>query len=309
MIDPYQTKKVIVIGAGLMGCGIAQVFAGKKIQTVICDPTTEARNSAFDKIKNNLALLGQDESALGYLSVAANFSEVAEDADYVIEAVPEKLAIKQAIFSALVECTPKHCILASNTSVIPIREIAKGLEHCDRIIGTHWWNPPYLVPLVEVVQSDNSSEHIVEQMIDFLSWVGKKPIHVKKDITGFVANRMQHALWREAIALINDGVCDAETVDMAVKNSFGMRLPVLGPIENADLVGLDLTQDIHQVVLADLCNDKEPAGILQDKIDAGHLGMKAGQGFKHYTPEQSMKIKQNMIEHLLKANQPQTHKV
>ncbi len=302
MTDSYQTQKVVVVGAGLMGCGIAQVFASKQMQTIICDPIDAARDKAFDNIRANLTLLGQDDSVFNYISLAADFHDVVGDADYVIEAVPEKLALKQAIFAELVNCTSKDCILASNTSVIPIRDIAKGLEHCDRIIGTHWWNPPYLVPLVEVVQSDNSALKYVEQMISLLEWIGKKPIHVKKDITGFVANRMQHALWREAIALVNDGVCDADTVDMAVKNSFGMRLPVLGPIENADLVGLDLTQDIHNVVLADICSDTSPATILQDKINSGHLGMKTGSGFKQYTSEQAENIKRDMIEHLLAAN-------
>jgi len=269
MTNNYQTKRLIVIGAGLMGCGIAQVFASKQIRTVICDPIESARSTALDKIKDNLDLLGQDYRALEYLSIAAEFRDEVGDADFVIEAVPEKLS----------------------------------LETCDRIIGTHWWNPPYLMPLVEVVQSDNSSVKYVEQMMALLRWVGKEAIHVKKDITGFVANRMQHALWREAIALVNDGVCDAETVDMAVKNSFGMRMPVLGPIENADLVGLDLTQDIHNVVLADICAETVPARILQDKISAGHLGMKTGKGFKDYTPEKAAQIKRNMIEHLLNARE------
>ena len=249
-------------------------------------------------------MLGQDYRCLDFISLAADFSDAAADADFVIEAVLEKLELKQSIFAELVACTPSHCILASNTSVIPIRNIAEGLESCDRIIGAHWWNPPYLMPLVEVIQSDNSALKYVEQMIELLEWVGKKPIHVKKDITGFVANRMQHALWREAIALINDGVCDAETVDIAVKNSFGMRLPALGPIENADLVGLDLTQDIHNVVLADICRDTRPAKIIQDKIDVGDLGMKTGRGLKEYTPEQAADIKQKMIEHLLQATKP-----
>lgn len=290
-----------------MGCGIAQVFASNRIATVICDPIQAARDSALNKISSNLDLLGQDHSALDFISLAEDFSEVASDADFVIEAVLEKLELKQSIFAELVACTPSHCILASNTSVIPIGNIAQGLENCDRIVGTHWWNPPYLVPLVEVVQSDYSALKYVEQMIELLEWIGKKPIHVKKDITGFVANRMQHALWREAIALVNDGVCDAETVDIAVKNSFGMRLPVLGPIENADLVGLDLTQDIHNVVLADICRDIEPAKIIQEKIDAGNLGMKTGKGFKEYTPEKAAEIKQNMIDHLLKATQSSRH--
>lgn len=303
MTNPYASKKVVIVGAGLMGCGIAQVFAGKNIHTVICDPIEDARATALDKIRSNLDMQHLDHSRLEFVRVAADLAVEVSDADFVIEAAPEKLALKQSIFKLLVASAAPHCILASNTSVIPIRDIAQGLEHADRIIGTHWWNPPYLVPLVEVVQSDLSAEANVLAMIELLNYVGKKAIHVKKDVTGFVANRMQHALWREAIALIDEGVCDPETIDIAVKNSFGLRLPVLGPIENADLVGLDLTQDIHNVVLADLNADSEPANILKSKVASGQLGMKTGSGFRNWTPEQADGVRKNLIEYLLKVTE------
>jgi 3-hydroxybutyryl-CoA dehydrogenase len=297
--NDYASKKIVVIGSGLMGCGIAQVFATHNIQSVICDPIDDSRNTALDRIRMNLQMQGIDDGPLAYVRVAADFMDEVGDADFVIEAAPEKLPLKQEIFASLVATTAPHCILASNTSVIPIRDIAEGLEHADRIIGCHWWNPPYLLPLVEVVQSDASSLSSIETMIDLLNYVGKKPIHVKKDVTGFVANRMQHALWREAIALINDGICDAETIDVAVKNSFGLRLAVLGPIENADLVGLELTQDIHNVIFPELNADSEPANILKEKIAKGELGMKTGQGLRSWTPEQAGQVRKDLIEYLL----------
>ena len=157
--------------------------------------------------------------------------------------------------------------------------------------------------MVEVVESDRSSEACVLAMIELLNYVGKKPIHVKKDVTGFVANRMQHALWREAIALIDEGVCDPETIDIAVKNSFGLRLPVLGPIENADLVGLDLTQDIHNVVLADINADPTPAKVLSDKVTTGELGMKTGKGFRNWSPEQADAVRKNLTDYLLQVTE------
>jgi 3-hydroxybutyryl-CoA dehydrogenase len=297
--NDYESRKIVVIGSGLMGCGIAQVFATHNIQTVICDPIDDSRNSALDRIRTNLQMQGIDDAQLALIRTAVDFRDEVGDADFVIEAAPEKLSLKQEIFASLVALAAPHCILASNTSVIPIRDIANGLEHADRIIGCHWWNPPYLLPLVEVVQSDASSLSSIETMIDLLNFVGKKPIHVKKDVTGFVANRMQHALWREAIALINDGICDAETIDVAVKNSFGLRLAVLGPIENADLVGLELTQDIHNVIFPELNADSKPANILQEKIAKGELGMKTGQGFRSWTPEQAGKVRKDLIEYLL----------
>ena len=303
MTNAYDSKKIVVIGSGLMGCGIAQVFASRNIQTVICDPIDASRNSALDRIRTNLQMQGLDDAPLAFVRVTEDFVEEVGDADFVIEAAPEKLPLKQEIFASLVASAAQHCILASNTSVIPIRDIAKGLEHADRIIGCHWWNPPYLLPLVEVVQSDRSSLASVEAMIDLLNFIGKKAIHVKKDVTGFVANRMQHALWREAIALINDGICDAETIDIAVKNSFGLRLAVLGPIENADLVGLELTQDIHKVIFPELNADSEPSSILQEKIAKGELGMKTGQGLRSWTPEQATQVRQDLISYLLQATQ------
>jgi len=301
--NDYESKKIVIIGSGLMGCGIAQVFASRNIQTVICDPIDESRNSAIDKIRTNLQMQGIDDAPLAFVQVTADFNEEVGDADFVIEAAPEKLPLKQQIFADLVSSAAPHCILASNTSVIPIRDIAAGLDHADRIIGCHWWNPPYLLPLVEVVQSDRSSLASVDAMIDLLNFIGKKAIHVRKDVTGFVANRMQHALWREAIALINDGICDAETIDVAVKNSFGLRLAVLGPIENADLVGLELTQDIHKVIFPELNADSEPASILQEKIAKGELGMATGQGLRSWTPEQATKVRQDLISYLLQETQ------
>ncbi len=299
MTNPYISSKVVIVGAGLMGCGIAQVFAVKGIKTVICDPVQAARDTAIEKIKSNLKLQGLSNNCLRYISIAEDLAEEVSRADFVIEAAPEKLELKQKIFALLVDAAAPHCIIASNTSVIPIRDIAQGLDHGDRIIGTHWWNPPYLIPLVEVVQSDRSSLASVTAMIDLLNYVGKKPIHVKKDVTGFVANRMQHALWREAIALINDGICDAETIDIAVKNSFGLRLPVLGPIENADLVGLELTQNIHDVILSELNADKTPANILEQKINAGDLGVNSGKGLRDWTPEKVDSLRKNLTDYLL----------
>jgi 3-hydroxybutyryl-CoA dehydrogenase len=294
-----NTKTIAVIGAGLMGAGIAQVFAVKGFRTKVYDPMVESLDTLHERISQNLALMQAPLDCLKNITACEILKDAVADADFIFEAAPEKLAIKRSIFSDLLPLVKDDAILASNTSVIPIRDIGEGLEHGGRLVGTHWWNPPYLIPLVEVVQSEKTSLESVEKTIELLEVAGKKPIHVKKDVTGFVANRMQHALWREAIALINDGVCDAETIDIAVKNSFGLRLPVLGPIENADLVGLDLTQDIHNVVLADLNKDTVPAEILSDKIAKGELGMKTNKGLRSWTPEQAENVKKNLIQYLL----------
>jgi len=296
-------KKIAVIGAGFMGAGIAQVFASKGLITKVYDPVAASLDTLHQRVANNLDLMQISPAYLDNIIACKSMSEAVNDADIVFEAAPEKLELKRSIFSELLPLVKPEAILASNTSVIPIGDIGEGLEHGGRLIGTHWWNPPYLIPLVEVIQSSRSSIEAIDKTIALLNDVGKQPIHVKKDVTGFVANRMQHALWREAIALVNEGVCDAQTVDIAVKNSFGMRLPVLGPIENADLVGLDLTQDIHNVVLADLNKDTTPANILDEKITKGELGMKTNKGLREWTPEQADALQKNLIQYLLKVTE------
>jgi 3-hydroxybutyryl-CoA dehydrogenase len=295
----FQSSKVTIIGAGLMGCGIAQVFAVKNLQVIIYDPMPEARATAKDKIAANLSSLKLSHESLEFIQVTGDMQSAISSADFIIEAAPEKLAIKQKIFAEILPFVEPNTIVASNTSVIPIVDIFSGLDYQNQVVGTHWWNPPYLVPLVEVVQSEQSSEHAIATMMELLAYVGKTPVHIKKDVPGFVGNRMQHALWREAIALINDGVCSPEGIDQVVKNSFGLRLPVLGPIENADLVGLDLTLDIHNVILPSINNQQSPADVLKQKVADGKLGMKSGEGFIQWSSEQAQRVRDDLSQYLL----------
>src|SRR5712675_2606704 len=244
------TARIAVVGAGLMGHGIAQVFA----------------------------LAGYD-----------------------VEAVLEDLALKQKLFVEIEPHVRPDTILASNTSVIPITRIMQGLRDRSRALGTHWWNPPYLVPLVEVIGTQWTSQQAIDSTIALHKAAGKMPVHVKKDVPGFVGNRLQHALWREAIALVENGICDAETVDTVVKASFGRRLAVLGPLENADLVGTDLTLAIHQTVLPAIDARPGPSPYLEKLVAQGRLGMKKGQGFRTWTPEQQAELRARMLRHLKAA--------
>ena len=185
--------------------------------------------------------------------------EAVREADYVVEAVLEDLPLKQKLFGEIELHVRPDTILASNTSVIPITQIMGGLKQRERALGTHWWNPPYLVPLVEVIGTEWTTPGRDRLDDRPARDAGKTPVHVKKDVPGFVGNRLQHALWRECIALVQDGICDAETVDTVIKASFGRRLAVLGPLENADLVGTDLTLAIHNTVLPDI--DRTPGAL------------------------------------------------
>ena len=163
----------------------------------------------------------------------------------------------------------------------------------------HFYQPPFLVPLVELVRTDVTDLQKVNSVFDLLRAVGKVPVHVLKDVPGFIANRMQHALWREAFAMIDAGVCDAETVDIAVSNSFGMRLPVLGPAANADMVGLDLSLAIQDYVLPHLDVSTRASSTMRRHVEAGELGFKTGSGFMEWTPEAIAATRKKLTTHLL----------
>lgn len=295
-----------IVGAGLMGHGMAQVFALAGHRVKVYDPVAESLASLHERIRNNLADLDADVAAADRVTDHDTLEAAVGDAKVVFEAAPEKVALKQSIFADLERLAPRDAILASNTSVIQIGLIAEKLSSCDRVIGTHWWNPPHLVPLVEVVQAEGSDAGVIEQMMALLRAVGKTPVHVKKDVPGFVGNRLQHALWREAIALVQDGICDAETVDIVIKSSFGRRLAVLGPLENADLVGTDLTLDIHENVLPHIDRTPGPLPYLKELVKSGRLGMKTGEGFRCWTEEEAQNLRRRVIDYLKNFDRAQS---
>lgn len=284
---------VAVIGAGLMGHGIAQIFAAKGYEVSLTDLNEDILAKALQSIRANLTLLADHgigkveevEGAVGRVRTTVNVEEAADGAGFVIEAVAEKLDLKQELFRKLDALCHQEAILATNTSVISITEIAAKAAGRGRIVGTHFWNPPYLIPLVEVVPGTDTSPNVVDATYDILASVGKHPVKVKRDVPGFVGNRLQHALWREAIAIVDLGIADAATVDEVIKNSFGLRLPVLAPLETADMVGLDLTLQIHDYILQHINRSTEPAAILREKVRKGDLGFKTGKGFQEWSDE------------------------
>lgn len=296
-------EHIAVIGAGLMGHGIAQVFAMAGHTVTVTDPSADALASLRERIGRNLAQLGQDPRCTDRVLPVASQHECVAVADVVFEAGPEDLAWKQHLFTQLEQQAPAHALLASNTSVIPITQIMQGVVSAHRALGTHWWNPPYLVPLVEVIKTPRTGATEAQHMSDLLAAAGKTPALVEKDVPGFIGNRLQHALWREAIALVEQGVCDAATVDTVVKASFGRRLPVLGPLENADLVGIELTLAIHDTVLPAIDRRPGPSPYLRRLIDAGRLGMKSGEGFQRWSPERQAALRERVFKHLVAMDQ------
>jgi 3-hydroxybutyryl-CoA dehydrogenase len=296
-------SRIAVLGAGLMGHGIAQVFALAGHDVTVYDLLPASLESLHARIGANLIDLGLDTACVARVSGTGNLAEAVVTADVIIEAALEDLAVKQTLFAEVEKTAPRSAILASNTSVMPITDIMSRLTHKDRALGTHWWNPPFLVPLVEVIPTEWTSSEATAQVMTLLESVGKTPVHVKRDVPGFIGNRLQHALWREAISLVEHGICSAEDVDTVVKASFGRRLGVLGPLENADLVGTDLTLAIHRTVLPALESRPGPSPLLEQLVKEGKLGMKSGVGFKSWTATQQAELRGQVFKALKVAQE------
>lgn len=295
-------KPVTILGAGLMGHGIAQVFARAGHPVVLTDPDATVLGSAVARVERNLLDEGVDAApVVARIRVEPSLEAAVARAELVIEAAPERLELKRLLFARAALAAPAHAILASNTSVIPITRIGEGLapQVRRRLVGTHWWNPPHLIPLVEVVRTEHTADAVFDATFDWLAAVGKRPVKVLRDVPGFIGNRLQHALWREAIGLVEDGVCDAEAIDLVVKHSFGLRMPVLGPMENADLVGLELTRAVHQLLFPALRADTTASPLLDRLIAEGHLGMQTGQGLRAWTPQEAEAVHRQLAAHLI----------
>jgi 3-hydroxybutyryl-CoA dehydrogenase len=293
--------RIAVIGAGLMGHGIAQVFALAGHDVTIYDAVQASLDTVKARIGANLRDVGDDEAAAGRVWPCAVLSDAVRDVEFVVEAVSENLPLKQKLFAEIEIYARPQAILASNTSVIPITSIMQGLRDRSRALGTHWWNPPYLVPLVEVIGTEWTSPQAIEWTMALHAAAGKQPAHVKKDVPGFIGNRLQHALWREAISLVERGICDAETVDTVIKAAFGRRLAMLGPLENADLVGTDLTLAIHKTVLPDIDSRPGPSPYLEKLVAEGKLGFKSGEGFRKWSAEEQAALRAKVVQHLKQA--------
>ncbi len=293
-----QKQRIGVIGGGLMGHGIAYLLAAAGHAVGVFEPNAELRASMPRRLAAILDLLSDDAALLKRISAHEQMALAVQGATFVFEAAPEKLPLKQKIFAELESMVAADTVLASNSSAIPTTEIGRDLKHRERVIGTHFWNPPHLVPLVEVIQNEKTSEAVVHATMDLLRDVGKTPVHVRRDVPGFVGNRLQHAMKREAFALVAAGVCDAETVDTVVKEGFGARTAVLGPMEQSDLVGLDLALDIADVLYEHLDRTASAPQILRDKVKAGKLGMKTGEGLRQWAPGEADAVRARLSRFL-----------
>jgi len=300
-------KNISVIGAGMISPGVAQVFAVKNYNVCIYARRQEVLPEAIDKIRTNLAMMAEKglgseseiEPAISRIKTTTDLSEAAADAQLVIECLSENLELKQKFFQDLDRLCPADAILATNTSVISVTEIASKSQNRGRILGTHFWNPPYLIPLVEVVKGNDTTDEVMEATYQVMKDAGKHPVKCMKDVPGFIANRLQHALWREAISIVEHGIADAATVDEALQNSFAIRLPVLSPLETADMVGLDLALSIHDYILKHLESSPDPSPLLKEKVEKGELGFKTGQGFQTWSAEDADRSRKKLANYLI----------
>jgi len=282
-----------ILGAGLMGPGIAQIFAsaGYRVNVFDLDPAAGANvknriTANFDPfIALKLATPEDRNRCLEQITTTGSLEELCAGPQVLIEAVSEDLAVKKKVFSTMEELTPSETILASNTSALSITAIGEALENKGRFLGTHFWNPPQIVPCVEVIRGDHTDQEIFETVYALMEKAKKVPVRVMKDVPGFLGNRLQHAMWREAVSLREKNIASAEDIDKVVKYGFGLRTPFIGPLETADLAGLALTCDIHEYLFPYLESASIPSPFLKMLVADGATGAKAGRGFYDWPPE------------------------
>jgi 3-hydroxybutyryl-CoA dehydrogenase len=283
-------SNISVIGAGTMGHGIGLTYALRGYRVALNDLNETILGNAMSHIRDELRTLAENElispdmieATLSHITTTTNLKEAVRNADFVTEAVWEDVEVKKAVFRDLGMLCPEHTILASNTSALLLRDIASDCQRKDKVIITHWVNPPHLVPLVEVVPGEETSEVTVAIAYNLLKKLKKVPVKIKKEIPGFVLNRLQAALMREVWSLWQQGIASAEDIDLMMKASLGFRWAAIGPLETADLGGLDIFYKVMGRLFKVISDSHEPPEELRKMVEAGKLGLKSGQGFFDY---------------------------
>ena len=297
LMYPSQSRAVVV-GGGTMGNDVAAVLARASCPTILVESSAARRES----LPGTLAAALDTHAAQAHLvSVVADLDDIDwSGIDLVIECIPERVDIKQALFARLERLARPDCILTSNSSSFPISAIADGLSTGSRMLGLHFFMPAHLVPLVEVVMGGASDLAHAQALSDFMRRCAMVPVLVKKDLPGFLANRLQHALSREAFDMIDQGIASPEDVDAAVRFGFGFRFLAAGPVMQRDHAGIEVHCAAGATMYPTLNNSPLPAKALSDRVAAGHLGMKTGQGFYTWTPE-TIAAERKRYDDLLKA--------
>lgn len=286
------------LGTGTMGAGTAVLFALAGLETRLYGRTEDSLTRGFTSIDKALALLAdqrligpeQAQAARRRVIGVTELAEVAAEADFILESVAEDLAVKRAVFGKLDRLCPARTIFATNTSGLSPTEIAAAVERKDQFVAANFWNPPLLLPLVEVMPGGQTSEDTVAVTLGLLRRIGKRPIALKREIPGYIGNRLQFALLREAFYLLEEGIAEPEAIDDAVKYSLGRRWGLAGPLESADLGGLDVFYAICGQLYPLLCSTSVAPDLLRRAVEAGRFGVKTGAGLYDWSSERERRI-------------------
>ncbi len=280
--------KAAVIGLGTMGPGIAATLARAGYEVSAFDRDAGARERAsagFDIAATVLGSLGVPEQGSAPVRIADTLADCVAGAELVIENVSEKLEVKIAVFREIEAAVAENCIIASDTSGIPITGIQEGVQAPERVIGMHWSNPPHIIPMIEVIPGARTAPKTTEAMVGIVKRLGHLPVLIKKDVPGFVENRVLYSIMRECVDLVEQGVIDPEALDTCVSWGIGYKLAVVGPMALLDMAGLDIYQAVGSYLNKELCDRGDVAKYVTDKTAQGKLGMKTGGGIFDYTPE------------------------
>ncbi|HET7323012.1 MAG TPA: 3-hydroxyacyl-CoA dehydrogenase family protein [Halococcus sp.] len=282
-------RKITVIGAGNMGHGFATHFALNEWDVTLTDHRQSNLDDAEARIREVVRFHNEEgvssvspDEVLARVSTTLDRDEGVSDADFVLETVPENLDTKREVFASLADAAPSDAVLASNTSGIPITDIAAGNDAADRIIGCHWWYPPYLLKPVEVVRGEATADETVNRTIDILESIDRKPVLVERDVPGFVWNRVQNAVVRECLHLATEGVASIEDINMAIRDGYARRTSVIGPFETIDIGGLDLYRTVAGDLFPHLSDADAPNELFEEHLDNGRGGIEDGAGFFEY---------------------------
>ena len=300
-------SNVAVIGLGTMGHGIAQTFAMAGCEVTGFDDLEVASDSLHDRISHNLRdFVGaelfpadQVDDVLKRISVCRSEADAVRDAQFVTEAIREDLAAKQALFERLEALVADDTILASNSSTFPISQSGVRLRRPERAIVTHWFNPPHIVPTVEVVGSPRTSAETIQTTLELLRRAGKLAIHIKQELPGFLVNRVQIAVMREVWDLLDRGIASVEDIDAAIQGSMGFRLAALGPLRIHDFGGLDVQTAVFRNLAPEIASGTEVPATVQRIVEDGHLGFKTGCGFYKYSPESAENVRSHRDQRFL----------
>ncbi len=300
-------ERIAVIGGGMMGQACSQAFAMAGFEVRLQSLDDELFRGVKERIRRDLVFIAERgvgsaadvDATVARITTTADLAAALDGAGFVLECIPEDLELKRALFRQVEALAGPEVLLATNTSVIRITEIAEALALPGRFVGAHWWTPAYLMPIVEIIPGEKTAPETVERVTALMAAAGKIPVHVKKDAAGFIGNRLLHCLYREALHIVEEGIADADAVDLVLRYGPGSRFQVMPPFEHMDMVGLDLIVPVENYLWPHLGNESKVGPLLTDKVAAGELGFKSdGVGFRTWSPEEQKAFRERLLDHL-----------